>query len=293
MNAQFHCMVGLPRTGKTTFLAALWHLLGASEVPSELILERLEGDHAHLNAISNAWLGCDEMARSSRLNLQFPVTMHLKQPASGQTITLRFPDLAGESFESQFASRKCKPDYLDGYEQPGGLLLFVNADRGSDGMTIVEVGTATSAVEEEIKIGEAAPAPIETTAEKINEWSAEDVPEQVRLVDLLQFLQRAPFTRRRRRLAVIVSAWDVIADANLTPSQWLAREMPFLHQFLSSNSQAFESRVYGVSAQGGSVKGEVREKLLRMVPSERLLCVGPESRENDLTVPIMWLGSEG
>src|SRR5262249_40039567 len=144
-------------------------------------------------------------------------------------------DLAGETYHAQFAERMCTTEYVDDFATDGGVMMFVNANRGSDGMTLADVGPAIE--------GEAA-AEDEDAAQKsaavVREWGPELAPEQVRLVDLLQFLQWPPFERRKRRLAVIVSAWDVVTTPNLTPDQWLAREMPFLRQFLLNNGDSFD-----------------------------------------------------
>jgi hypothetical protein len=119
------------------------------------------------------------------------------------------------------------------------------------------------------------------------------VPAQVRLVELLQFLQQRPFVRRRRRLAVVVSAWDLNRNPSLTPESWLRRELPLLDQFLSTNSDHFEVRVYGVSAQGGEFDGDERQALLKRAPSERVRCEGPAVDANDLTGPVLWLMEDG
>ena len=46
----FQClMAGLPGTGKTTFLAALWHVAKSHEVEGSMRLEKREGDQEYLN----------------------------------------------------------------------------------------------------------------------------------------------------------------------------------------------------------------------------------------------------
>ena len=58
----FQClMVGLPGTGKTTFLAALWHVAKSHEVPGSMRLERREGDQEYLNWIADEWSKCAEL----------------------------------------------------------------------------------------------------------------------------------------------------------------------------------------------------------------------------------------
>ncbi|MCZ7484141.1 hypothetical protein [Rhizobium rhizogenes] len=276
METQFHSILGLPRSGKTTFLAALWHIIDAGEVDTKLILDQLVGDHRYLNRIVEAWRRCEEVPRTP-VAAETQVAIHVHEPANGRKIVLEFPDLSGESFEDQFAARMCTSAYVEGFARDGGILLFVNADRPADGMTHLDLVPA-------IFGDEAA-----ENDDSEQEWSAKLVPEQVRLVELLQFIQRAPFQIRSRRLALVVSAWDVITDPGLEPAVWLEREMPFLHQFLRNNRQSFDVRVYGVSAQGGDVTGGERQNLARETPSRRIRCVGPNADPHDLTAPIVWL----
>ncbi len=272
----YHSIIGLPGSGKTTFLAALWHLIDAGEVSTSIVLDKLVGDHSYLNRIVEAWRRCEEVPRTS-LASETSVSMHVHDPTSDQRFVLGFPDLSGESFESQFAARNCSASYLAGYEDEGGILLFITADRRQDGITINDIRPILQGEESD------------TGQDAVREWSHEMVPEQVRLVDLLQFLQMPPFVRRFRRLAIAVSAWDVITESELTPDAWLQRELPLLHQFLTANRSSFEFCVYGVSAQGGNVRGEQRSHLLSKTPSERIHCVGPDTDQHDLTAPVRWL----
>lgn len=280
MTEQYHSIVGLPLSGKTTFLAAVWHLIDAGEVKTKLVLDKLVGDNAYLNLITDAWRKCEEVPRTSRAS-ETKMTIHLHARDTDLKIALGFPDLSGESFEEQFADRACTADYVSGFAGEGGVLLFVSANRRSDGMTIVDIGPAIEGADEPEQ------------PEIPREWTAQDVPQQVRLVDLLQFLLRPPFPQRCRRLAVIVSAWDVVLEPRPTPDQWLAREMPLLHQFLRNNPGSFDFRAYGISAQGGDVRGDDRLALARQTPGERIQCHGLDADLHDLTAPIFWLSGAG
>lgn len=66
-NSQNHfLMIGLPQTGKTTFLAALWHVVkNLHEVPGALSLKKLQGDQEHLNRICDNWLEFKQVARTN------------------------------------------------------------------------------------------------------------------------------------------------------------------------------------------------------------------------------------
>jgi len=276
MSGAHHTIIGLPRSGKTTFLAALWHLIDAGEVPTSLVLDSLVGNHEHLNEIVESWRRCLEVPRTS-LAKETTVSIHFRASASDRTLALTFPDLSGESFDRQVERRYCSKQYVDGLTGEGGVMLFITADKPSDGLTILEVNSVLNE------------AHTEEPRDQLREWGPELVPPQVRLVELLQFVQRPPFEQRRRRLAVIVSAWDVVLTPQPSPEAWLAKELPLLHQFLECNGDNWDVRVYGVSAQGGNVRGAEREALLNLTPSQRIRCVGPSAGPHDLTSPILWL----
>ncbi len=276
MSDVYHSIIGLPRSGKTTFLAALWHVLDAGEVSTSLVLDKLVGDHRHLNTIVEAWRQCDEVPRTSMAG-ETRVAIHVHQPLTDRKAVLSFPDLSGESFERQLTTRTCQSAYVKACDGDGGLLLFLTANRPLDGIVITDLAPA---------IAGAVDQPGET-----REWTPQMVPEQVRIVELLQFLQQRPFQRRRRKVGLIVSAWDVILDPQPAPIAWLQRELPLVHQFLMSNRASFDSCVYGVSAQGGDLHRE-RDALLRVTPSERIKCVGPGGTSHDITEPVTWLMAE-
>ena len=119
-------------------------------------------------------------------------------------------------------------------------------------------------------------------------------------MDLLQLLRLPPLQIGFRRIAIVLSAWDKVADEGRTPEEFLAERLPLLDQYLRSGADNWVWRVYGVSAQGADYEKE-NEKLsdsqraklqeLRALdePSMRIRVVseGPESR--DLTEPIAWL----
>ena len=283
MNAFHHTIVGLPRSGKTTFLAALYHLVDSGEVSTKLRIDSYSGDQTYLNQIVSTWLACKEVIRTSGAE-NTRVELRLREEDSSRTISLVFPDLAGEIFETQVAERKCQTDYVDGCNQRGGILLFVSANR--------QVGEDMTVIQQNALFGQPS-AEQAATGPAPSEWSAAKLPSQVQLIELLQFLLHPPFLRRKRRLAVIVSAWDVVHEPKPSPSEWLERELPLLSQFLVSNPQAFETRIYGVSALGGDISNEgSRDLLMDMTHSKRIVCTGPDCDEHDLTSPILWLCAE-
>ena len=266
-----HTIIGMPNSGKTTFLAALWHLVNSGEREPALKFDRLDGDVQYLNAIVERWQHCEKAIRTSQAE-DHPVVIYLEDRMSSTPVVLNFTDLSGERFESQFATRTCSAEYLKDVNGDGGLLLFVNADRPHEAVTIQDAEGLVEGASSEIEV----------------EWKPEFVSEQAQLVDLLLCLQQPPFVAKRRRLALIVSAWDVVKNC-ATAEEWVRLEMPFLNQFLATNRSSFDIRVYGVSAQGGVLEGTTRDELLRRTPSDRIRCMGHATDSSDITIPLRWL----
>jgi len=78
-------------------------------------------------------------------------------------------------------------------------------------------------------------------------------------------------------------------DPDVTPDYWLKTRRPMLAQFLETNDDIWELRVYGVSAQGGRLPQdkEALEKIRR--PSERIRIAGHDAGAHDISAPLRWL----
>ena len=58
--------VGLPRTGKTTFLAAFWEVVNSAAVVGSLQIEQTHGDMEYLNAVRRLWGNCKKPPELAR-----------------------------------------------------------------------------------------------------------------------------------------------------------------------------------------------------------------------------------
>jgi len=270
-------LIGLPATGKTSFLAALWYLVQHSQVPHKLTLERLEGDNKYLNQISDAWLLCQPVPRTPTDSEKI-VSMVLKDTDSGSTITLTFPDLSGESFSLQWSDRQITISYDNFLKIASGGVLFVNPEPHKP----ARIDAAAPLIEEMNH----ADADADTS---VVEWEPTLAPRQVQLVELLQFIALRDLFKPPFRLALVISAWDKLKASGISPAKWFATQVPLLFQFLESNRNLFEYTIYGVSAQGGDYAEA--EKLTEVDPSERIDVVSSDGRSSshDLTEPLLWL----
>lgn len=281
---------GLPASGKTTFLAALWFMVFDKRDPDALLRfdSLIDLDHSHLNEIMRRWLQAKEQIHTEVASGKI-VSMNLKD-GSGRRIRMTFPDLSGESFQQMWEARECAPELAQLLHVCDGILLFVHADKIKRPIGVAETTRYAAGLEGGIA---AAGTP--------EDWHPKDAPTAVQLVEMLQMFRSDALQSPARRLAVVLSAWDKVEEDNetVTPEQYLASELPLLDQYLRHGVDRWNLRVYGLSAQGGDFEREgatddadrnerVAEIRALDDASERIRLITPEL-SRDLTEPIVWL----
>jgi len=270
---------GLHESGKTTFLAALWHLVTAREISTALQFRSLkDGDHVHLNMIAGVWRDAKQQKRTELTSRQI-VTMNLKD-SSGNPVRVTFPDLSGETYRKMWEDRECDLDVVSILKTGKGVLLFINADHIKDARSVVEEVEQTKALGMEPSV-----------ESEQRQWEPRVASTQVKLVDILQMLNSHPLDIGPRRVAVMLSAWDKIIAEERTPDEFLKERMSLLEQYLSSSPGIDSWRVYGVSAQGGDFKAteEVDALKAKDKASTRIRLFFGNDESHDLTEPLLWL----
>jgi hypothetical protein len=286
MNSHNFLLIGLPATGKTTFLAALWYSIQQDQVKTALKLQKLDGDSAYLNKIRSSWLGYEPVGRNPTDTETF-VSMWLKERNGEQTVHLTFPDVSGEAFKLQWTSRFLTESYHECIKDADGAFLFINPKSLTQPLRVSEVTEIAALLENpssEASTDARTPNPPTTP------WDIEKAPTQVQIVELLQFLSSNENFKVPFKLAVVVSAWDEVSSSKVTPGNWVEQQLPLLGQFLRSNTADFSVSFYGVSAQGGNYDGKELHDLQSKHPAERIEVVG-EGIENrhDITEPLLFL----
>jgi hypothetical protein len=274
-------IVGMPASGKSTFIAALRHLLIAGEVATELELTALSDDESHVNALEADWLVCKEVQRTKPATEGW-VEFRVRSRATGAEAVLSVPDLRGETFEEPLCTGRCNRQLYEALAEADALLLFTNADRPDDAGLISDLNDMMDG---------AAPAANGKSHRKVKlaPFDPMAMPEEAKIVEFLQMANRRPLEPKLRRLGIVISAWDVVSGG-VTPEDWFAEHRPMIDQFLSNNTDVWEVRLYGVSAIGGKLPRD-RKKLDRMKPSKRIILVGEQTSAHDLTSPLSWLGA--
>lgn len=272
-------LAGLPGSGKTTWLGALWHLIESNEVSSRLRLDRIEGDVSFLNLVRDRWMMAEKPERTDADVVQ-PVVLHLIEGPDATPVALQIPDLAGETYRVEWHYRQRSVQQQTRITSADGMLLLIHC-RVQQPILLTEAAFMLAA-------GPAAAAVAAEADER--PWDPERAPTQAMLVDLLQFAAAAR-SGRRLRVAVLITAWDLVPEPRPEPASWIRSELPLLHQYLGANPEWFEARIYGVSAQGGDYEAPAdRAKLTEnLLHAERVIINGPDCESHDLTAPIHWL----
>ena len=277
-------IIGLPASGKTTYLAALWHQIIAGEIETELRFRNLlAGNSEHLNSIARRWRDAIVQERTA-LTGHRRVSMNLFD-AADQAVCVTFPDVPGETYLRMWEDRVCDSGIAD-ILRAGNVLLFIHADTiQAPKWTVDELAVS-------------AEAGLEPPDGPVEEWKPVHAPTQVQLVDLLQLLRLPPLDTGSRFLALVLSAWDRARGEGLTPETYFGAKLPLLRQYLCSGADGWNWRVYGLSAQGGEYdtgeaggQGLCEAEGLRNLdrPSDRIQLIGPAGTTQDLTTPLAWL----
>lgn len=272
--------IGLPGSGKTTFLAAMWHVLSDRSSATKLKLLKLSGDRTYLNQITKEWRECSQVPRTN-LQREQVVVFHLEGDGFGP-FDLSIPDMAGEAFKQQMTDRRMSRHHDAFVQAATGVILFLHPD--------VQKGTQlTVARQLEASLPGGQKGDISAANAGQTAWSPELLPHQAMLVELLQFLLER--TQRKLRLAVVVSAWDLVESLGKSPHAFISRELPLLQQFLETNDDLLEHAVFGVSAQGGDITvASEKQSLLGLDDALKRIRVRQDhDTGQDITKPIAWL----
>lgn len=287
MEEQSITICGLPESGKTTFLAALWHLVTSREVETVLQFESLrDGDSSHLNEIATRWRSARIQERTA-VGTNLLVSMNLLNK-DGIPVRLTFPDLSGEAYRRMWEERDCDPGVANILTESEGVLFFVHADKIKAPQWVVDVTAMSKKLE------------LRNPNEQEVAWQSRFAPTQVQLVDLLQLLKSSQLNVRSNSLVVMLSAWDKVSVEGRSPKAFLAERLPLLDQYLRHSEWSYQ--IYGVSAQGGdyeaedenltdSQRAEIEGLRAMDCASRRIKLVSKSGESCDLTEPIAWLMS--
>lgn len=275
-------IVGMPSSGKSTFIAALGEVLLSGDINSKLTIKSLAKSESHMIALQERWLRFQVLGRTS--GDENWLSFHVTSDENSINSTIYLPDLSGESLRDAVVTGVYPEKLHHALDNCDGILLFTNTITRHDDVPITafsdilstETSTINTKAESEIEENNGKP------------FDPFEMPEQPKLVQLLQTIARLN-SSHQRRLVVMVSAWDTVVEQGKTPDEWFYENRSMLSQYLHFNPKLWDVRIYGVSAQGGVLPRdkEILQDILK--PSERVFIVGHDTAKHDLTAPIKWL----
>lgn len=259
-------MVGVPESGKSTYLGALYYLLRTGR-DEALKLRTEPSERQYLQELENRWLRYQPFERS-----RHPGAMAIELDLVGAQlgeIAMAIPDISGETYSHLWEDGLWSQSVLDLTRESDGLIVFLHPQTVRKPKLIDVIGSRGQASDQRV------------------EWSAELSPTQAVLCDLLEQVE-AQREASLPRTAVVISAWDTVADLGVEPDRWLELEVPLFWQWLYGQGGDFQFRCFGISAQGGDVSDEeTRKRLAEGGDPLQRITEGPGA--DGLLDPLLWL----
>lgn len=260
-------IVGLPESGKTTFLGALAYTI-MNSMPNVNMFELDKVENLdYMNNLAIIWSKCEEIGRTN-LDQYESTTLFLKD-GLGNRVELKLADQSGEEFKKVVMNRSMTENMYTEIMECNNIFLFVNPN----------------VIKKDVMINDIAPKFRINSQENINSFNEKYVHEQVQYVMILQDIIR--IKKEKTKIKVVISAWDAY-EKGKCPQELLKEELPLLWQYLLSNQKLFDCEFWGVSAQGGDLMdASVKEQMLNYESAiERIRVIDEDNNEleHDLTV---------
>lgn len=126
MEAQNCLIAGLPFSGKSTYIGALWHVVKHDTDKIDLSLvaseENLPENTDQLNTLSKHWRNVEDMDRTSK-DVPNSISMILKSKDEDTEFTLNVPDFKGESIRQIIT--KNQPTELDNWCKKANCIMYM------------------------------------------------------------------------------------------------------------------------------------------------------------------------
>lgn len=221
-------MLGLPQTGKSTFLGTLWHFVEEPTI-KEISEANIDGDRKHVQELARIVRALNEITRTYHDdNESFEVDVAF---AGQGSVKLVIPDRSGEQLQGLIERRQWPELLRDEVSAATGIMLFVNPDVLSPPLELhVAPGVAAQETER-------------------SDYTNKEACTSAQLIDGLENVVEAMSDRWPLRVAVVISAFDCVGD--MTPHEWIEKRLPAIASLLESDPARIEGAVFGVSAQGG------------------------------------------
>ena len=269
------CMiVGLPGSGKSTFLGALWYnlcnnegkmLMKKGDFPSQITL---------LQKLENLWQRVEKIERNStEQNIVDDVEIILKQNDTQEEITLNVPDFCGEKFYN--IVEQGNTDEIEEWCKESDSLLYMVSDVRSNMFIDDDKMDNQSEGDEDV---------LPLDAKQMS-------PAAINMMILKFLLAHKKF----KRVVLAITRWDKVINDGIEPKNmenpeiWLKNNSPAFYNFVKH----FFPDVYiiGLSAQGCDYEKEGFDKEAVLIKTEdgNRAYVCDDDIHYDLSLPLNFL----
>lgn len=285
MEAQDCLIAGLPFSGKSTYIGALWHVVKHDTDKIDLSLvasdENLPENTDQLNTLSKHWRNVEDMDRTSK-DVPNSISMILKSKDEDTEFTLNVPDFKGESIRQIIT--KNQPTELDNWCEKANCIMYM--------MSNISPGIYADDFPKEEEEEQ-----IEETLKVVPPLKPEKMTPATQNMLILRYIREYTSCRK---IAICITAWDKITrlSPNKDPEEYLQDESPALYNFIKFHFP--EVLFFGISAQGAEyeyeektgnagkvkvIKEESRKKLLEKTREGKRAFINNES-VHDITIPL-------
>lgn len=294
--------LGLPKSGKTTWLGRLWLAIDRPSLDQVQLLQKSgQPDLDALNALADPFIDAKYPAPTSfhnppRIRTPLKWTGRRDEPFFDVVIA----DYSGEEVKAIHKERD--PAWSTAWEeraQAASVAIFIRPEHHIR-------PTSTRLVKERMlssleQAGRAASRLTDSEGGNLDGWLV--VPTAVAIVELLQFFR---FLRgwapgwtpdpEQFRVAVLLSCWDAVPENQRAggPAGYMRDYLGLLDDFLSTNFKPEGVRAFGVSSTGGDLtEPGFKDTYLQKYPEDwgSVSWNAPSGvRESvDLALPLAWL----
>lgn len=274
-------MIGMPGSGKTTYLAMLSNVLvdGNSDTKLYKKVEDMPEGYEYFSDFGKLLLECKELGRTRRL-VYNKLRISLWDALENEYL-LDVPDISGEVFRDLVKDRQITQEIVDRIRESDCLLFFINYKNMSWEYRI--------------------PLPKEITDKKNIDAKKKEILDsnladkreanQSEIVELLQTILDLKLNRPYIRF--VLSAWDKVEaekGKDILPSKFVEGMFPLLYQFVETNSKYFKAEYWGVSAQGGDFQNPEDVKRIEEEEYNAIKVIEPTGKQSSDLTALLYLG---
>jgi hypothetical protein len=281
MNDQSIVIIGGPDTGKTNYVARLWHALKSGK--GALRAVGIPRDITHVEETIAHLFGGRFAPRSGLPEGRRDFRVAVDAAGGDNSTRIIIPDISGELWQKAVLLSEISADWMEELHRASGAMLFVRAhsDLNQDPLDWVTSRKLLG------QIGD--------------DEDRDALPTQVMLCELVRFLELSLALRPDGgppRLAIVVTAWDLldVEAAAKGPEQFLEANFPLFAGRISDLTQ-LDVQVFALSVVGGDIgrDPDYRAAFLDR-PFEQhgwVIVKNPETaewtRQSDVTLPVAWV----